>query len=93
MLTYKAAYRYLDDGVHVELLDFPGVISCGGDLEEARRMVTGALVDMAETLLGSGEPLPTPDPALTDPDADLEEPVHLVLTATTQVTVIPRQAP
>ena len=27
MLTYKAMYKYLDEGVHAEVLDFPGVIS------------------------------------------------------------------
>ena len=26
MLTYKAMYKYLDEGVHAEVLDFPGVI-------------------------------------------------------------------
>jgi len=51
MLTYKAMYRYLDQGVHAEVLDFPGVISFGEDLGEARRMLASALVDMAETNL------------------------------------------
>ncbi len=49
MLTYKAMYKYLDEGVHAEVLDFPGVITFGKDLEEARRMLSSALVDMAET--------------------------------------------
>ena len=75
-MTYKAIYRYLDDSVHAEVLDFPSVISCGADLEEARRMLAGALVDMAETNLLHSESLPLPDPNLTDPDADLEEPIH-----------------
>ena len=72
-------YKYLDEGVHAEVLDFPGVITCGSDLEEARRLLAGALVDMAETNLLRGEPLPQPDPACTDPDADIEEPIHLLL--------------
>jgi predicted RNase H-like HicB family nuclease len=76
MLTYKAAYRFLDEGVHAEVLDFPGVITAGSDLEEARRLVAGALTDMAETHLLHGEPLPTPDPRSSDPDADLEEPIR-----------------
>jgi len=69
-------YKYLDNGVHAEVLDFPGVISCGANLEEARRMLASALVDMAETNLMQGESLPMPNPMLTDPDADLEEPIH-----------------
>ena len=27
MLTYKAMYKLLDEGVHAEVLDFPGVIT------------------------------------------------------------------
>jgi hypothetical protein len=29
MLTYKAMYKYLDEGIHGEVLDFPGVITWG----------------------------------------------------------------
>jgi hypothetical protein len=36
---------------------------------------------MAETNLLQGEPLPQPAPDATDPDADLKEPIHLLLTA------------
>ena len=79
MLTYKAMYKYLDEGVHAEVLDFPGVISFGADIDEARRMLASALVDMSETNLLNGESLPLPDSAISDPDADLEEPIHLVL--------------
>jgi hypothetical protein len=39
-------YRYLDEAVHTEVLDYPGVISLGATLEEARRMLASALVDM-----------------------------------------------
>jgi predicted RNase H-like HicB family nuclease len=90
MLTYKAMYQYIDEGVHAEILDFPGAIAFGKDLEEARRMVASALVDMAETNLLLGEPLPKPDPACTNPDADLEEPIYLLLTAATRVTLVPQ---
>jgi len=55
MLTYKAMYKFLDDGVHGEILDFPGVITCGKDLNEARRLLASALVNMAETNLMMGE--------------------------------------
>jgi hypothetical protein len=43
-------------------LDFPGAISFGKTLDEAREMLAGALVDMAETNLLMGEPPPRPDP-------------------------------
>lgn len=92
MLTYKAMYKYLDEGVHAEVLDFPGVISFGENLEEARRLLASALVDMAETNLLYGEPLPRPDPTSSDPDADIEEPVHLLLTAASRVTLVPQGA-
>lgn len=89
MLTYKAMYKFLEEGVHAEVLDFPGAISFGSDLEEARRMLSSALVDMAETNLLRGEPLPQPDPSATDPEADLEEPVYLLLSAASRVAVAP----
>ena len=90
MLTYKALYKFLDHGVHAEVLDFPGTITCGVNLEEARRLLASALADMAETNLLRGEPLPQPDPSLTDPEADIEEPIHLLLTAASHVRVIPQ---
>ena len=92
MITYRAMYKFLDNGVHAEVLDFPGVISCGKDLDEARRNLRGALVDMAETNLMRGEALPTPDAAVTDADADLEEPIHLLLSAASRVAHIPQDA-
>lgn len=92
MLTYKATYKYQDEGVHAEVLDFPWVISFGKNLEEARRMLASALVDMAETNLLHGEPLPHLDPTSSDPDADIEEPIHLLLTATSRIPVVPQGA-
>ena len=74
-------YKYLDEGVHREVLDFPGVITCVADLEEARRLLASTLVDMVEANLLRGEPLPLPDLTCTDSDADLEEPFHLFLKA------------
>ena len=92
MLTYKAMYKFLDNGVHAEVLDFPGVITCGTNLDEARRLLASALVDMAETGLRAGEPLPVPNPACNDPEADIEEPIYLLLTATSRIQVVPQDA-
>ncbi len=92
MLTFKAMYKFLDEGVHAEVLDFPGVITCSANPEEARRLLGAALVDMAETNLLEGEPLPHPNSACTDADADLEEPIHLLLKAATRVAVVPEEA-
>ena len=92
MLTYKAMYKYLDEGVHAEVLDFPGVITWGENLEETRRLLASALVDMAETNLLKCEPLPQPEPTCTNPDADIEEPIHLLLKAASRVVLIPQEA-
>lgn len=92
MLTYKAMYKFLEPGVHGEVLDFPGTITCGETLQEARRLLASALVDMAETALLRGEPLPQPDPSCTDPEADVEEPIHLLLTAASHIRVVPQTA-
>ena len=92
MLTYRAMYKYLDDGVHAEVLDFPGVITSAVDLTEARRLLASALVDMAEASLDAGEALPRPDGNATDPEADLEEPIHLILKAASRVEQVPQDA-
>ena len=89
MLTYKAMYKFLEHGVHAEVLDFPGTITAGDTLQEARRLLASALVDMAETNLLHGEQLPTPNPGITDNESDLEEPIHLILTAASHVRVVP----
>ncbi len=81
MLTYKAMFRDVEGGVYAEVLDFPGTISFGSDLGEARKNLAAALVDMAETNLLLGEPLPKPDETKSDPEADIEEPIYLLLTA------------
>lgn len=85
MLTYKAMYKFVEEQVHAEVLDFPGTITCADSLEEARRLLGSALVDMAETALLLGEALPTPDPKRTDADADLEEPIYLLLGAASAI--------
>jgi hypothetical protein len=55
-------------------------------------LLASALVDMAETALLRGEALPQPDPSCTDPEADLEEPIHLLLTAASHIRVVPQTA-
>lgn len=93
MLTYKAMYKEIDGGIHAEVLDFPGVITSGRSLDEARGLLAGALVDMAEALWLEGESLPSPDPSRTDAGADLEEPIHLLLTASSRVSMVPDETP
>lgn len=78
MLTYKAMYKFLDEGVHGEVLDFPGVITFGKDLAETRRLLASALVDMAETNLLLGESLPLPDLQISNEGSDLEEPIYQI---------------
>ena len=92
MLIYKAMFKYLDNGVHGEALDFPGAITYGTDLAEARLLLASALVDLAEVALEMGESLPRPDPDVTDPESDLEEPIYLLLQAASRVAHIPQDA-
>ena len=89
MLTYKAAYQFVEGGVHAHVVDFPGAITCAADLAEARRLLASALLDLAGLCLERGEPLPVPDPSQADPDADVEEPLHLHLRASTAVEMVP----
>jgi predicted RNase H-like HicB family nuclease len=89
MLVYKGAYQFIDGGVHAHVIDFPGAITCGDDLAEARRLLASALLDLAEYAISRGEPLPLPNPTASDPDADIEEPVYLHLRVSTAVEVVP----
>ncbi|MGO9468179.1 MAG: type II toxin-antitoxin system HicB family antitoxin [Isosphaeraceae bacterium] len=66
MLRYKAGYKYVDGGVHAQVLDFRAAITCAGDLAEARRLLGIALVDAAEAAVESGQPLPVPDSEVFD---------------------------
>lgn len=93
MLTYKAAYYDASGGwIAGEVLDFPGAVSQGQGLDDARRMLASALVDIAETLLLDGTPLPKPDPTADRPDAELVEPIYLLLDAASSVRIIPERA-
>jgi len=76
MLRYHVAYflpRGPDRMVVAEVLDFPGVVSQGFDLADARSMIISALGEMAQTYLEEGTALPVPNPDVTAADADLIE--------------------
>jgi len=59
--------------VVAEVLDFPGVLSQGFDLPDARLMIASALEDVAQLYIEEGKPLPAPDPEVSASDADLVE--------------------
>ncbi len=81
MITYRAMYKFLPGGVHAEVLDFPGVMTCAEDLGTARRLLASALQDMAEAAAMAGESLPSPNPSATSSESDLEEPIYLLHSA------------
>lgn len=89
MIRYKAGYKYVPTGVHAQVLDFPAAITFEPDLDAARRALAVALVDVAEAAVSVGEPLPTPDPSVTDPNMDIEEPIYLHLLASSDVREVP----
>ncbi|MFM9962911.1 MAG: type II toxin-antitoxin system HicB family antitoxin [Planctomycetaceae bacterium] len=90
MLTYKSSDKWTDGIVLGEVLDFPGTIAYGNSLDDARRNLASALRDMVETNLLTGEALPVPNQTTSDHDADLEEPIHLVLQVGQQVAMTVR---
>lgn len=89
MLTYKAGYKFVNGGVHAQVVDFPAAITCAADLTEARRLLAAALLDVAESRLELGQPLPTPNANATDPEMDFEEPIYLHVSASSEVEQIP----
>ncbi len=89
MLTYKAGYKFVDGHIHAQVIDFPGVITCAEALDDARRLLAAALLDMAETRLALGQPLSAPNCDATDSEMDFEEPIYLHLTTSTEVEQVP----
>ena len=89
MLKYKAGYKFVAGGVNAQVVDFPAVITCAADVAEARRLLTAALLDVAETRLELGQSLPTPNPQGSDPEMDFEEPIYLHLSASSEVDHVP----
>lgn len=69
--------------VVAEAIDFPGAMSQGFDLADARLMIASAMEDLAEALLDGGKAPPPPDPDAELPDADLIELVPLSVHAGT----------
>jgi predicted RNase H-like HicB family nuclease len=80
MLRYHVAFylpKTAGDFVVAEALDFPGAVSQGFDLPDARLMIASAMEDLAQILLEEGKPLPVPDAGASAEDADLVEMVPL----------------
>lgn len=92
MIRYKAGYKFVTTGVHAQVLDFPAAITCAADLDAARQLLAVALADVAEAAVEAGEPLPRPDPSISDPEMDIEEPIFLHLLASTEVREVPAGA-
>ena len=69
--------------VVAEALDFPGAVTQGFDLPDARLMIASALEDLAQLLLEEGKPLPVPVNDASSADADLIELVPLSIHAGT----------
>jgi hypothetical protein len=88
MITYKAAYWIDGDGVHAEVLDFPGVMTCHKNLRKARRWLADALEEMADLYVSEGMALPVPNPQIASKDADIEEPSYLVLQAANRYKIV-----
>jgi predicted RNase H-like HicB family nuclease len=80
MLRYHVAF-YLPktpcEMVVAEALDFPGAVTQGFDLADARLMIASALEDLAQLLLEEGRPLPVPVEEAHSREADLIELVPL----------------
>ena len=79
MLRYHVAFylpRAVGGMVVAEALDFPGAVTQGFDLPDARLMIASAMEDLAQGLLEDGKPLPSPNADATA-DADLIELVPL----------------
>jgi predicted RNase H-like HicB family nuclease len=86
MLRYHVAFslpRAPGEMVVAEALDFPGAVTQGFDLPDARLMIASALEDLAQALLEEGKALPVPSDDAHSVDADLIELVPLSVHAGT----------
>lgn len=89
MIRYKAGFKFVEGGVHAQVLDFPAAITCADTLADARRLLAVALVDVAEAAMESGLALPVPNPLLCDAAMDIEEPIYLHLHVSSDVQEVP----
>ncbi len=86
MLRYHVAFHLPHapgEMVVAEALDFPGAVTQGFDLPDARLMIASALEDLAQALLEEGKALPVPSADVQSTDADLIELVPLSVHAGT----------
>jgi predicted RNase H-like HicB family nuclease len=86
MLRYHVAFHLPQapgEMVVAEALDFPGAVTQGFDLPDARLMISSALEDLAQALLEEGKALPVPSADVQSGDADLIELVPLSVHAGT----------
>lgn len=83
VLRYHVAF-YLPkepgEMVVAQALDFPGAVTRGFDLQDARLMIASALEDLSQILLEDGRPLPLPSDEAASSDADLVELVPVSFT-------------
>lgn len=86
MLRYHVAFylpRSNGEMVVAQAIDFPGAVTQGFDLPDARLMIASALEDLAQSLLEEGKALPVPAADASAPEADLIELVPLSVYAGT----------
>jgi predicted RNase H-like HicB family nuclease len=80
MLRYHVAFyvsQTVGGMVVAEALDFPGAVTQGFDLADARLMIASAMEDLAQILLEEGKALPVPSPEASAAEADLIELIPL----------------
>ena len=89
MITYRAMFLFADGGVHAEVLDFPGAMTAA---RRWKKLVGCWPVPWWTWPRPSilGQPLPKPDPVCSDPEADLEEPIHLLLSSCYRYAIVPQ---
>ena len=76
MVQYHVAYHLPESPqgfVVAEVLDFPGVMSQGFDLADARQMIASALEEVAQLYLEQGRALPVPQAPSDETAGDLIE--------------------
>jgi predicted RNase H-like HicB family nuclease len=76
MLRYHVAFylpKAAGEMVVAEALDFPGAVTQGFDLPDARLRIANAMEDLAHILHEEGRPLPVAGPDAVAVDADLIE--------------------